>query len=145
MIQVLHGPLFNPLDIFALWPRRRDSNEPTVIYALRKCLISILSKTAEDSNPQICTDIYISERSLHSLRKWHHQLFPVGCKAHKCVQSGSCSGRDFSIMVQPISTWLQLWKWWFKFVIYGCKNHETFLLLDAITGLKWTSSRRSIT
>ena len=30
------------------------------------------------------------------------QLLPVGGKSHKRVHYGSCFGRDFSIMVQPI-------------------------------------------
>ena len=32
-----------------------------------------------------------------------HHLLPVGSKLHKCVHFGSCSGHDFSIVVQSIS------------------------------------------
>ena len=40
--------------------------------------------------------------SLHFRRKWCHHLLPVGRKSYKRVHFWSCSGRDFSMMVQPI-------------------------------------------
>ena len=40
--------------------------------------------------------------SLHFDRKRRHKLLPVRRKSYKRVDFGSWSGRDFSIMVQPI-------------------------------------------
>ena len=49
--------LRNTLDIFAPWPRKWGSSGPLVVYLLHKWLISIFSKTSEDSNTQIFKSI----------------------------------------------------------------------------------------
>ena len=41
-------------------------------------------------------------RKLLDIRKWRHKLLPIGSKSYKRVHFGSCSGRDFSLTVQPI-------------------------------------------
>ena len=117
-----------------------DTFRPPVFYELYKWLISIFSKTGKATKSPIVTKIipgglYTSSPQITS------PATSVSSKLHKSVHFAPCSGRDFSITIQPIS-----WRFYnfgkrdSSAVLYFlfCRLFNIFLLLGPKIGSTWT-------